>query len=171
MAEASASPTLVKFVRRALRREPNVSFEQLLERWRLEHPDQQDEPLLRQVYDGEVIGRTENATGGPHGPNYNRNVLLIVVAWVAANAALALLIGLPAYLQCRQRAPGGTFGACGLNLGVVFLAVGAVQVVYGLITAVVAGRFSKSGAQGVLIGTAAVFLLFGALCFGVTASR
>jgi hypothetical protein len=167
MAEAAASPALVKFVRRALRREPDVSFDRLLERWRVQHPQQDDEDLLRQVYDEEVAARGEARHA--RDPNYNRTVLVTAIAWVLANAALAVLVGLPGYLQCRQRPPVGGFGGCGMNLGLVFLAVGGVQVVYGAIGGVVAARFSQPAAQGVLIGIAAVFLLFGALCFGVTA--
>ena len=166
MADDSASPRLIKFVRRALRREPGISFEQLLERWRVQHPEPDDEDLLRRTYDKEQ-GTSPGAIGRDRDPNHNRTVLLTVVAWVLANTALALLIGLPGYIQCTPRTGSGLF-SCGLNLGIVFLAVGAGQVVYGAMAAVVASRFGKAVTQGLLIGMGAVFLLFGAVCFGAT---
>lgn len=167
MSEPAASPRLIKFVRRALRHEPDLRFEALLERWRVQAQGEADEEMVRRVYAEEVAASAELAV-----PERYRTRLLVgtAVVWILVNAGLALLIGLQGYVDCRAGAPtGGGLFSCGLNLGLVFLVVGIAQVVYGAIFSVIALRIRKPVAQGILIGMGAALVLFTAVCFGATA--
>jgi hypothetical protein len=163
------TPALIKFVRRALRREPGLSFEQLLEHWRLQRGGavEGDTALLRVVYDEEVVASRERRPAVRQ-PNHDRIVLLTVVGWFAAHLLLLAILGMPSYLECRgtPQPPRSLFLGCGVRLGLTALGIGGVQVPYGLIAGLSLRQPRPAVAQGILIGTGAVALLFTVLCFG-----
>jgi hypothetical protein len=105
--------------------------------------------------------------------DHSRVVVTTFVIWTALHVLLLLGLGLPGYLDCRGQ-PDSTrnvFGGCGISLGLVALGIGWIQLLYGgLATLVLFIRRNMAVGQGVLIGAAAVTLLFTALCFGATAS-
>ena len=163
------SPALVKFVRRALRNAPGLTFEQLAERWNAQ-PGRAVEgnvESLRAVYDREVqVWR--NPVARPRDPNHTRNVLLALALWMAAHLLLLAAIGLPAYQTCQRGPPNSTefLGGCGMALGLTALAVGWLQPVYGVVIALIALRLNTAIAQGIFIAIGITALLFTALCFG-----
>jgi hypothetical protein len=161
MAERAASPRLIKFVRRALRAEPRPEFEEVLGRWRAQPRSTEDAELVRTVYTEELA-----VLSAPAEPPQTRVVLITVAVWIVAHIGLALGIGLPAYVSCRATGATGTFLGCGASLGLTFVGVGSVQLVYGLIAAVIAVRFRRAVAQGILIGMGTVLVLFTIVCFG-----
>jgi hypothetical protein len=163
MPERAASPRLTKFVRRALRAQPDLAFEELLERWRAQaHGAGDDEAIVRDVYDQQLAART-----APPEPNQNQLVIACSMIWIFANVGLVLVLGLPGYVECQnsgQTAP--AFGGCGVNLGLTFLGVGVAQLAYGTVASVIALQFRKAVAQGILVGMGAAVVLFTVLCFG-----
>ena len=103
------------------------------------------------------------------GPGHTRRVLITIGVWIAIQVVLLLALGGWAYVDCVSSGDGSqrVFGGCGVNFGLVALTIGWSQLVYGLVVAAIVW-FRKYAAvtQGVLIGMAAVVLLFTALCFG-----
>jgi hypothetical protein len=100
---------------------------------------------------------------------HSRTVVTTLAIWIGVHVVLLLGVGVPGYLECR--APFSTtssiFGGCGASLGLVALAIGWIQLLYGgVVTLILFIRRSLAVGQGVLIGTAAVTFLFTALCFG-----
>jgi hypothetical protein len=166
MAEPKASPRLIKFVRRALRRDRSLTYEVVLQRWRAGSPEGPADDVVRRVYDEELAALT---TPRAADPGHNRLVLGSAAAWILANALLVLAIGLRGYLSCRQGGSSTTLG-CGFGFGMLFLIVGVAQLLYGAVVAAIAYRIWKPVAQGVLIGMGATTVLFTALCFGATVS-
>ena len=67
----------------------------------------------------------------------------------------------PLYAGC------GGSSSCGIGLGLVALAVGWVQLIYGVIVGAVLSRSRPAISQGVFIGAGAVTLGFTFLCFGL----
>jgi hypothetical protein len=165
MTERAASPRLVKFVRRALRAEPRPTFEEVLARWRAQPRSDESAELVLAVYDDELANFTEP---GAAEQAQTRVVLITVGIWIAVHTVLALGIGLPSFVDCRGSGSSGAVGACGLGLGLTFLSVAVVQVIYGLIAALIVYRRRRPVAQGILIGLSSVLLLFTVLCFGAT---
>jgi hypothetical protein len=169
MPERVASPRLIKFVRRALRANPNYTFEEVLASWKAQSHSDDDPELVRTIYNQELAARNQPpASEAAH----TRIVLITIAIWVVVHTAIALGIGLPTYIACRaQVATGGPFQWCGFSLGLTFLGVGAVQVVYGLIAAAIAFRVRRAVAQGILIGLSTVLVGFTIVCFGASATR
>lgn len=102
-------------------------------------------------------------------PGHSRRVLITIGVYVASQVLLLLALGGWAYFDCATQGDGsrGVLGGCGVNFGLVALTIGWAQLVYGLvIVAIVWFRKFAAVTQGVLIGMAAVVLLFTALCFG-----
>jgi hypothetical protein len=164
MRNPAASPRLIKFVRRALRADPKPSFEDVLARWRGQQGGEVEPELVRAVYDEELAGATQPAM---RDANYSRIVLVTLATWLVVHVALALALGLPTYITCRQSgSSSAAFGGCGFNLGVSFLLAGLAQVVYGVVLSVVAYQLRRPVAQGILIGMGIVVVLFTAVCFG-----
>jgi hypothetical protein len=105
-------------------------------------------------------------------PNHSRLVVTALVAWIAIHVVALLAFGLPGYVDCRsQPATSGLFAGCGVSVGVIALAIGWIQLLYGGVVALVlfANKRLAIG-QGVLIGMAAVTLLFTVLCFGAAST-
>jgi hypothetical protein len=166
MAEARA-PALIKFVRRAMRREPGLTFEQLLERWRLQAgaAAEDDAELLRTVYDEEAQGIRVDPR--PREANYSRVVLIALAAWIAVHLALLAALGLPAYAACRAgETSSGSLTSCGINLGLTALAIGWIQPFYGVVIGLIVRPRRTAVAQGIFIGLGVVTMLFTVLCFG-----
>jgi hypothetical protein len=163
MPEPAASPRLIKFVRRALREQPDRTFDELLERWRaLGHGAADDDAIVRNVYDQQLA-----APAAPPEPSQNRLVIASSLIWILANIGLVLVLGLPGYIGCQQSGQTTSgFGGCGVDLGLTFLGVGIAQLAYGIVASVIAYRFRKAVAQGILIGMGAAVVLFTVLCFG-----
>jgi hypothetical protein len=170
---AEPQPALIKFVRRAVRREPGLTFEQVLERWRVQTGTaaEDDAELLRTVYNEEVqydqeVHAIRVDPPRPREANYSRVVLIALAAWIAAHLALLAALGLPAYAACRAgETTSGSLG-CGINLGLTALAIGWLQPVYGVVIALVVRPRRTAVAQGIFIGIGVVTLLFTVLCFG-----
>jgi hypothetical protein len=157
---AEASPALLKFVRRALRREPALSFEQVLERWSATPTARADDAeAVRQVYDEEIARAAERQQQTPD-PRHGRKVLITAGVWVAAHLAILAAFDVPMYATCSG-------SECGLGLALTALAIGWVQLIYGVIVGAVLSRSRPAISQGVFIGTGAVTLGFTFLCFGL----
>jgi hypothetical protein len=164
------SPAQIKFFRRLVRRSPELSFEEAMDRWRAEHGEVQpaDAEVMRTLYDEEQAARAHGPP--PHDPNHSRTVMRTIVAWIGVHVLLLVAVGLSAYTQCTgQPATGGIFGGCGLNVGLTALAIGVAQLVYGVIAAAVLAMNRRTAiAQGLFISAATVVVLFTAVCFGAT---
>lgn len=162
MPEPGASPRLIKFVRRTLRRNPKPTFEEVLERWRGATREDVDPAQMQTVYDEEMARALEPP---PRDPKQTQIVLVSIGVWIVANGAIALALSLPTYVSCRRFSSN-----CGLNLGLVFLLVGVAQVVVGVLAGLIALRIRQPVAQGIFIGLSIVLVLFTVLCFGATAN-
>jgi hypothetical protein len=161
-------PALVKFVRRARQREPQLTFEQLLERWRAQ-PGQVievDAELVRTVYDEDVQGIRPGPP--PREAHHSRVVIVSLAAWIGVHVVLLAAIGWPAYSQCRatEATPSTSFTSCGLTLGLTSLAIGWIQPWYGVAIGLVMYRRRPAIAQGIFIGLGIVAMLFTVVCFG-----
>src|ERR1044071_6405167 len=94
-------------------------------------------------------------------PDHSRRVVTTLLVWIA--------VGVPGYIDCRGQASSSdnVFGGCGVSLGLVALAIGWIQLLYGgVVTLILFIRHRLAVGQGVLIGAAAVTFLFTAVCFG-----
>jgi len=176
MAKPKHSPALVKFVRRAIRREPGLTLEQLEQRWRAQRAQRAqpgefvevDAERLRTVYAEEAQRARQPDAARPRSPTHGRTVLLTVGAWIAAHLVLLAALALPAYLACQRAPPASSLlgSGCGLPLGLTALAIGWLQPVYGVIIAFVIGGRRTAIAQGLFIAVGATTLLFTVVCFG-----
>jgi hypothetical protein len=167
MRDPAAPPRLVRFVRSAVRVDPKPSFEDVLARWRRVFGSDVDTDLIRTIYDEELARVSEPR---PRDARHSQIVHISIAIWLLANVALALTLSLPHYWTCRQSPPDeGAFGACGLNLGIVFFVVGVLQLVYGAVVSVIAYQVRPASTQGILIGMGVVLALFTVVCFGATA--
>ena len=101
--------------------------------------------------------------------DHSRRVVTTLIVWIGLHVLLLVGVGLPGYAECRSgSAPQSGIFTCGSSLGVIALAIGWIQLIYGgVIALVLFVRKQMAIGQGVLIGMAAVTLLFTALCFGV----
>ena len=160
---ADSSPALVKFVRRALRREPNLTYEQVLERWSAAPGARTDDAeSVRQVYDEEIAIAAARQQRTPD-PMHGRKVLITAAIWFGAHLVILAAVDVPMYAGCSS----SSSSECGLGLALTALAIGWIQLVYGLITGAVLSRSRPAIAQGVFIGTGMVTLGFTFLCFGL----
>lgn len=162
MPEPAAPPRLIKFVRRTLRQNPKPTFEEVLARWNASQREQVDPALFQTIYDEELERALQPRP--PRDPKHSQMVLVTIAIWILAHLAIALALGLPGYRSCETAS-----SSCGLNLGLVFLSVGLVQLVYGAVAAIIAYRIREPVAQGILIGMSIVVVVFTVLCFATTA--
>jgi hypothetical protein len=166
MSDPAAPPKLIRYVRSALRVDPKPSFEDVLGRWRKVFGSELETELIRTVYDQELA---RAVTPRQRDPRHTQIVLFTVGLWLLGHVALALALGLPEYVTCRQ-SPQQYPTNCGSNLGVTFLVVGLVQAFYGVIVGIIAARIRPAVAQGVFIGLGIVVPVFTVVCFGVALS-
>ena len=97
---AKSSPALVRFVRRALRRDPTLTYEQLLELWRTgpgAHSDDAD--AVREVYD-EERATAEARSQRQADPRHGRKVLVTAAIWVGAHLVILGAFDVPMYIGC-----------------------------------------------------------------------
>jgi len=160
------APAQIKFVRRIVRRSPDLSFEDVLERWRAEHGEmaESEAEALRARYDEEQAAPRQGRP--PPDPNHGRTVMRTIVAWIGVHILLLVALAVPSYAQCTGQ-PSNFFGSCGLNIGLTALAIGVAQLVYGVIAGAVLTLNRRTAiAQGLFISAAALVVLFTAACFG-----
>ncbi|HEY1293846.1 MAG TPA: hypothetical protein VGJ60_12245 [Chloroflexota bacterium] len=162
---AEPSPALVKFVRRALRRDATLTYEQILELWSAApggHSDDAD--AVREVYDEERAIADARTRREPD-PGHSRKVLITVAIWVGAHLVILAALDVPMYAGCSGSSE------CGLGLALTAFAIGWIQLIYGVVTGAVLSRSRPAIAQGVFIGTATVTIGFTFLCFGLLGVR
>ncbi len=167
MPEPAAPPRLVKFVRRALRADPRPTFDDVLGRWRAAQRGEADPAQVQAVYDEELARAQEPRS---RDPRHGQIVGLTIAIWILVQVGLALALGLPDYLSCRQAGQPAHPTGCGVNLGIVFVVVGFGQLLYSAIIALIAYRLRPPVAQGILIAMSIVVVLFTVVCFGAAAS-
>ena len=102
----------------------------------------------------------------------SRRVVITLLIWIALHVLLLIAVGVPGYAECRAGStPQSGIFTCGSSLGIIALAIGWIQLIYAAVIALILfTRKQNAIGQGVLIGMAAVTLLFTALCFGVAFS-
>jgi hypothetical protein len=96
-------------------------------------------------------------------------VITTIGIWIAAHVVLLAIVGVPVYADCAGSgvATNDTFGGCGVSVGLAALAIGWIQLAYGLIGAVIVyatGHHAVS--QGLFIAAPIVAFAFTLLCFG-----
>jgi hypothetical protein len=159
------SPAQIKFFRRLVRRSPELSVEEALDRWRAAHGEvaEGEAEALRKLYDEQQAARLQAALPDP---NHGRIVMRTIVAWIGVHTLLLAALAAPSYAQCTGQSA-NAFASCGISIGLTALAIGLAQLVYGVIAgAVLTLRRRTAIAQGLFISAATVAVLFTAVCFG-----
>jgi len=163
------TPPQIKFFRRLVRRSPELSFEEALDRWRAAHGEIEEGDVegLRKLYDEEQAALLQGPP--PSDPNHGRTVMRTMVAWIGVHILVLVAVALPGYTQCTGQtgSANNLFAGCGITIGLTALGIGAAQLVYGVIAAVVLAMNRRTAiAQGLFISAAAVAVGFTAVCFG-----
>jgi hypothetical protein len=159
---SSAHTTLLKFVRRELRRDSSLTPDQLVDAWRAHEERagrsvvEADVDLIRALHPEEVVAAGERAAAPERGL-VGRGCLLIL----GLNVGVFVLLGLLA---------AGTSGQVQTVATVVLVLIGLVQLVYVVPIGVRLRRDGQTATlQGVLIGAALTFL-WSAACFAIVGS-
>jgi hypothetical protein len=161
------SPGLIKFIRRAIRRQPDLSYEEVVQRWQSQHGELSEEQRqsVQAIYD-EERARPSQAPR-EQDPRHSRRVVTSIAAWIVLHLIVLLGFGVPVYTRCLGETTTATVSSgCGVNLGLVALLIGWVQLFYGVIGGLIVAHWRTAIGQGIMIGSAAVTLLFTVLCFG-----
>jgi hypothetical protein len=151
-------------VRRALRRDPSLSYEQVLELWSAApggHAEEAD--AVREVY-GEERAMAASQSHWQTDPRHGRKVLITAALWVAAHLVILAAVDVPIYVECTRSS---TCGQVGFGPALTAFSIGWVQLMYGVVTGAVLSRTRPAISQGVFIGTAIVTIGFTFLCFGL----
>ena len=174
---AEIEPALLKFVRRSIRRNPAISFEELLDGWRARRGrpiDEIEATSLRDVYEEEAAALREQRLHSPAARHTQvagsgQIVWLTALAWIAAHLVLSGILALPGYYACRAGTSYGNSAMyCALPFGLTVLAIGGVQLLYGLVLGFIllaANPRARALAPGIFIGTSVVATLNTVLCF------
>jgi hypothetical protein len=100
-----------------------------------------------------------------HGQLVGRTIAI----WVLVHVLLVAVLGGSGYVQCRGSAP-STGAGCGVGLGLVTLAIGWIQAVYGLLAALILTRRGRTAiGQGLVIASSVLALVFTGVCFAAAA--
>jgi hypothetical protein len=106
----------------------------------------------------------------PPDPRHSRIVVRTAAIWVGLHVLLLIGIDAQVLAECRGSTEPTLFGGCGANVGLVALAIGWIQLLYGALAGVILLLVHRIAvAQGVFIASAAVAVLFTVLCFGAAA--
>jgi hypothetical protein len=103
---------------------------------------------------------------------HNQIVVRTIAIWIGIHVALlAAFGGWTAYAACAGTSAGAGFlGGCGTAVGLIALAIGWLQLIYGVVLGVILLIVRRTAiAQGVFIACAAVVVLYTVLCFGAAA--